>query len=311
MIGAGRTCPCCGHSAFSEPVQTDGGPYLACRACKTSFQASVLDQPSMVQDKFEQEQERFYGDDSVMLAPGFEALQAEATRRRLKVVRRHLKGGKLLEVGPGNGATLAMFRENGYLVDAVEHSEVLAAQVAATTGATVHHGDFEALKFTQRYDAYMSFHVIEHVPEFIAHLTKAAAITCEGGYAFLATPHVLSLEHRVSGGLAPNFSTAHLQLFSKRGLARALERSGWDVVSTSTPEYPMSWLRVLTAFLRSRKSKGQAKARGGYASAASPRTLQLVRFFAFCSWPFRKVQEALGLGEELFIVARKRRDQPN
>jgi 2-polyprenyl-3-methyl-5-hydroxy-6-metoxy-1,4-benzoquinol methylase len=299
-------CACCGGQAFSTALQTDGGPYRACLSCRTLYQEAMLSPTLAHQDKFEEEQDRFYGDDSVMLASGFEELQAEATKRRLSTAQRYLKSGHVFEVGPGNGKTLALFMQHGFEVDAVEHSATLADQVAKTTGATVYNGDFDALSLSRKYDAYMSFHVIEHVPNFVAHLKKAAEITRSGGYAFIATPHVRSLEHRVSGGLAPNFSTAHLHLFSKQGMRLALNEAGWDVVKMTTPEYPMSWLRVMTAFMRAAKGKGAAKARGGYASAASTNMLRAVRVFSIVSWPFRKCQEFLSLGEELFVVARKR-----
>jgi 2-polyprenyl-3-methyl-5-hydroxy-6-metoxy-1,4-benzoquinol methylase len=300
------TCPCCRASAFKVPLDTDGGPYMACTACGTSYQQSVLEKTDNVQDKFEEEQDRFYGDDSVMLAPGFETLQDGATRRRLQVIRRFMQSGRLFEVGPGNGKTLMLMKQNGFEVDAVEHAEVLANAVAKSTDAKVYHGDFNALELTQQYDAYMSFHVIEHVPDFIAHLAKAAEITKTGGFAFIATPNIGSLEHRVARGLAPNYSTAHLQLFSRKGMEAAFAQTGWKLVDVKTPEYPISWLRVVTAFMRNAKGKGKAVARGGYASAASPKMIRALKIYAILSWPLRKVQEALGLGEELFIVAQKR-----
>ena len=300
-----KTCPCCRSVTFKPPLDTDGGLYLACASCGTSYQQSVLEAGGNAQDKFEEEQDRFYGDDSVMLAPGFEALQEGATLRRLRVVQRHLKSGHLFEVGPGNGKTLMLMKQNGFEVDAVEHAEVLANTIAKNTDAKVYHGDFNGLELVQQYDAYMSFHVIEHVPDFIAHLAKAAEITKPGGYAFIATPNIRSLEHKVARGLAPNYSTAHLQLFSRKGIEAAFAQTGWKLIRAHTPEYPISWLRVVTAFLRNAKGKGNAVARGGYASAASPTMIRALKVFAVLTWPLRKVQEALNLGEELFVVAQK------
>jgi 2-polyprenyl-3-methyl-5-hydroxy-6-metoxy-1,4-benzoquinol methylase len=298
-------CKCCDGKDFSKAIETDGGLYFTCAGCGTSYQEASITDASDVETKFEQAQEHFYGDDSVMLAPGFEILQAEATERRLRVVSRYMQSGHLFEVGPGNGMTLAYFKKHGFEVDAIEHSPTLAKSIAEKFNTSVLSGDFNTISETRCYDAYMSFHVIEHVPNFLHHLTKAAAITKKGGFAFIATPNSRSLEHQVCGGRAPNFSTAHLHLFSQQGLRLALKRTGWEIVHTETPEYPMSWLRVFTTALRAMKGKDNALRRGGYAASISPRMIQMIRVFAILTWPFRKLQEQLKLGEELFIVARK------
>jgi 2-polyprenyl-3-methyl-5-hydroxy-6-metoxy-1,4-benzoquinol methylase len=300
------SCPCCGHTQFRLPVSTDGGAYLCCRKCKSAFQKNVLEKSLIARDVFEQEQDKFYGDDSVVLSPAFEELQKEAIRRRYDIIRRFLKSGYLFEVGPGNGKTLSLFRAKGYQIDAIEHSETLADLIETATGSSVLHGDFSRLEIAQKYDAYMSFHVIEHIPDFQDHLAKAAEITKPGGFAFIATPNVRSLEHRVARGLAPGYSTAHIQLFSAIGMRFCLEKAGWQLVQVYTSDYPISWLRVLTAMIRKAQGKGKSKARGAFANAATPRMLLAVRLYAAASWPFRKIQGALGLGDELFIVARKR-----
>jgi 2-polyprenyl-3-methyl-5-hydroxy-6-metoxy-1,4-benzoquinol methylase len=300
-----RLCLCCNGASFGEPLQTDGGPYIRCTNCNSSFQASSFEHEDLALKKFEQEQDRFYGDDSVVLSPAFEGLQAESLKRRLSIIQRHLKSGYLFEVGPGNGTTLSLLRKHGYQVDAIEHSETLAKSIEERTGASIAHGDFAAMDSKREYDAYMSFHVIEHVPDFIGHLAKAAAITKRGGLAFIATPNVRSLEHYVARGLAPSYSTAHLQLFSASGLTHCCDKTGWKVIKVYTSDYPIAWLRVLTSFVRYFRGQANAKARGGYASAASPRLLRAVRLYALMTRPFRSVQGAIGLGDELLVVARK------
>jgi 2-polyprenyl-3-methyl-5-hydroxy-6-metoxy-1,4-benzoquinol methylase len=300
-----RSCICCGGTHFGEALPTDGGIYFRCLTCNSIAQDAALMGVEHLRIKFEEEQSRFYGDDSVMLSSGFEYLQNEATLKRLSVIKAHLKHGDVFEVGPGNGKVMALLTQNGYKVDAIEHSEILARAVEDVTGLAIQHGDFDTFVARKSYDAYMSFHVIEHVPDIISHLTKAAEITKTGGLAFIATPHARSLEHMVSGALAPNYSTAHLQLFSRDGLKHCLERTGWTLVAVYTPEYPTSWLRVITSLLRQFRGRKNAKPRGAYAAAASTKTIRAIKIFAVVSWPLRKIQQSFNLGNELFIVARK------
>jgi 2-polyprenyl-3-methyl-5-hydroxy-6-metoxy-1,4-benzoquinol methylase len=300
-----RKCFCCGSLEFGKPIPTDGGQYLRCLTCSSLFQENVVSGADNSKEKFEAEQSRFYNDDTVMLSTAFEDLQEEATQKRLQVIKNHLQHGTLFEVGPGNGRVMALLSENGYLVDAIEHSEVLAKAVETKVGLKVLHGDFDTYKSSRVYDAYMSFHVLEHVPDVLSHLQKAAEITRPGGFAFIATPHAGSLEHLFFGSLAPNFSTAHLQLFSKDGLRLCLQQAGWTVVADYTPEYPTSWLRVATSILRSFGNSKSSKPRGAYAAATTHKTLLAIKIFAAVTWPLRKLQEVTHTGNELFIVARR------
>jgi 2-polyprenyl-3-methyl-5-hydroxy-6-metoxy-1,4-benzoquinol methylase len=302
----GRSCMCCSSFTFGKPLQTDGGTYFRCLTCRSLFQESVISSSQNSKQKFEEEQSRFYNDDTVMLSAGFEYLQEEATQRRLNVIKKHLPQGSLFEVGPGNGRVMALLTRHGYAVDAIEHSEVLAKAVEDLVGLKIQHGDFDTFSSNLKYDGYMSFHVVEHVPDILSHFKKAAEITRPGGFAFIATPHASSLEHMLAGALAPNYSTAHLQLFSQEGLSACLERVGWTIVATYTPEYPTSWLRVITSLLRSLGGRKNAKPRGAYAAAASSKTIIAIKIFAAATWPLRKLQEATHSGNELFIVAQKK-----
>jgi 2-polyprenyl-3-methyl-5-hydroxy-6-metoxy-1,4-benzoquinol methylase len=299
-------CMCCQGKLFSPPLHTEAGTYFRCLNCASLGQEAALSGVEQLTKKFEEEQDRFYSEDSVMLSKSFESLQDNATLNRHEIIRKHISSGVLFEVGPGNGKVMALLAKNGFSIEAIEHSEVLANSIEKLTGLPVIHGDFDRFESAKKYDAYMSFHVIEHVPDVMAHLKKAAQITRQGGLAFIATPNACSLQHRVAGTLAPNFSTAHLQLFSEPGLRAVLSTAGWDVIEYYTPEYPVSWLRVLTSLLRRMSNKADAKPRGAYAARVNEKTLMAIRVFGVLTWPIRKLQEKFRFGNELFVVARKR-----
>lgn len=306
MTGDARTaaaCACCGARDW-RPI--DGGElmYLHCRSC--SYEILVEGDAESKQDRFETEQQKHYDEDSVCAIPLFSELQSQASRRRLAHMQRHLPAGRLLEIGPGSGETLKCARDIGYDIDAVEHSEYLAGLIRERLGLSVRVGAFEDMDIAPgSYDAYLSFHVIEHVTDVAQHLEKAAAVVRPGGFAFIATPNAASWENRMPRGLSPNFSTAHFQLFSPKSLSLCLERTGWRVVETRTFSFVPSWIRVATAIVRRVRGRGQAVARGGYMKSASPRTAKITRVADAVTAPFRFMQERIGSGNELFIVAQK------
>jgi SAM-dependent methyltransferase len=223
------------------------------------------------------------------------------------VLRWFLQSGRILEVGPGGGELLASLRALGYQVDAVEHSPALAEAIRTRWGITVHGGAFEELSFGEEaYDALLSFHVIEHVPDVAAHLAKAAQVVRRGGYFLLATPNAGSWEHRIPLGLSPNYSSAHLQLFSPRSLTLFLQRAGWQVVEMSTPSYADAWLRVASSFARRLRGKKRVAERGRFARSGSTRSRRAcVQLFSVATLPCRRIQEYLNGGNELFVVAKR------
>lgn len=297
-------CICCSGNDWNIIPETDGNDYARCNSC--NYYIQISEASSLQEDKFEEEQKKFYNEDSLMLSPLFSYLQKQATDKRFEVLRNYLPKGKILEIGPGNGDVLEQALKYGYDIEAVEHSETLASVISKRLGVNVRAGAFENQIFEGNpYDAYMSFHVIEHVPDVISHLRKASSVVKLGGYAFIATPNADSWEQNMPFKLSPNYSTAHLQLFSKKGLSLCLEQTGWEVVKIITPEYPSSWLRVATSILRRLKGSKNAAERGEYIKSSNSKSKIFVQIFSLISYPFRKFQESIKSGNELFIVAKR------
>ncbi len=299
------TCSVCGADRFSAISNTDGGEYLRCGDCGLEVQRSA----GPDRERFEREQQRYYGGDSICLSSLFRRMDKDRAYRRLAVIQRHLPSGRLIEVGPGSGEVMRLLMSSGFQVDAVEHSPVLAQGIERTASANVVVGEFEALDMEPaRYDAFLSFHVIEHVPDMMAHLRRAADVVRPGGFAFLATPNGESWEHRLLGANSPNYSTAHCRILTADSLGRSLDAAGWELVFAQTPAYADASLRAVTSLYRMLRGRNRSRARGGY-TAIAERSGGFLAFSVFrvLSAPLRLLQEALSGGNELLVVARRRR----
>ncbi|MDC0296324.1 class I SAM-dependent methyltransferase [Akkermansiaceae bacterium] len=228
----------------------------------------------------------------------------------MRLLKKNLTNGKILEIGPGNGSFLGKAIKAGYDVDAVEYSKVLAQEMNKQLGLKIKSGKFEEQDFNDlKFDAYLSFHVIEHVPDVIAHMKKANDIIRNNGYAFIATPNVASWEQKISLGNSPNYCMSHLHLFTKESLSLCLKQTGWNVIHVSTPSYVSSWPRVITSFMRKYQNRNQSsprsKSRKNYMISNNRKIFWAVKVFDLITKPFRLIQEALHGGNELFIVAQK------
>jgi|GEM_PF-774668 len=306
--GTASACEVCG-SRFSRLIRgTDGGDYRRCRSCR--MQRKLVDASMEMHEEFEAEQQTHYDEDSLVFSPLARSLHRRQARLRVAALQRRLPHGRVLEIGPGMGDVLGAAREGGYEVAGVEHSPVLAEKIRQSCGVQVYAGALEELgPEVGLFDACISFHVIEHVSDPLAFLRKSAELTRPGGITLIATPHADSWEHRVCGSRSPNYSQAHLRLFSKRGMRVALEASGWEVLSIGTNAFAEASVRVGTALLRQLRGR-RAPKRGAVMRAAPPRLGGAVLgVYGVLTWPLRLVQSALGQGNELFAVARRKMDE--
>jgi SAM-dependent methyltransferase len=76
--------------------------------------------------------------------------------------------------------------------------------------------------------------VIEHLPDPGAVLDQLAALLAPGGVIWIATPDAGSRVARVLGPRWWSVIPTHLHLFTRRSVARLLERHGFEVLEMRT-----------------------------------------------------------------------------
>lgn len=298
-------CNCCGSNNWVRHKYTNTAHYFECLDCNYFFQINDLERNK--ESLFEFEQIKFYGDNSLLLSSGYAALNSEIIKRRYSVVRQFLTpGDNIVEVGPGSGELIILLSKFGFLATVVEHSVSLANRLLNRKNISVIVGDFTNQQLPKSsYDGYLSFHVIEHEIDFKKHLVIASECVKPNGYAIIATPNSRGWEHRLPFSLSPNYDSSHFQLFSKKSLTLVLKDAGWDVVAVATPSYSIAWLRVITKILR--RIRGQdEEATGGQYAVSDSRALKIaIAIFTNITFPFRWIQERMGGGNELLIIAKR------
>jgi 2-polyprenyl-3-methyl-5-hydroxy-6-metoxy-1,4-benzoquinol methylase len=196
-------------------------------------------------------------------------------------------GGKLLDVGCGDGAFLDWMRHLGWSVTGVDPDPRAAEMAQERYGIRVVASGVDTANFPPAsFDAVTLNHVLEHVLEPVDLLRRCREVVAPGGRIVCVTPNVESLGRRRFG---PHWrawdSPRHLNLFSRKSLAEAARRAGLKVGSISTGTR-------LARFIFNESRPGTAVSRR-------------VQAGAFCFWFEEMLLSRLGpAGEELVMVAR-------
>lgn len=154
-------------------------------------------------------------------------LAHRSSQAREFVSRFQLKGKKALEVGCGDGHFLQILREEGVEAFGIEPSRK-ALLLARQKGLSVVEGYLS--KGTeipgQPFDAFVNFHVLEHVPDPNEFLNAIAGVLRQGAFGLVEVP---SFEQILEYRRFYDFLLDHLSYFSQDTLRFALENNGFKV----------------------------------------------------------------------------------
>lgn len=197
---------------------------MRCNACSTLFVAP-LPSADVVQATY--------------LEPDYhETAESAATRMRAEADARvrtiiALGATRVVEVGCGPGHFLDAARELGLHIEGVDPARTAVA--AAARGHVVHPMFLEAFRPAKPFDALALWEVIEHLPDPHDALRRMRAWLAPGAVLALSTPSMSGLPARLLGRNFPMITPPdHLALFTKAGLSRLLERSGFEPVRWSS-----------------------------------------------------------------------------
>ncbi len=297
-------CDLCGGGPLSTVDVRRTLRYVVCRACGHCAQALSS---AAQREAFSEAQSRCYNSGESDAQVHFpEALEGETLNCRIRMLRKWLApAAHVLEIGPGSGRLMQWMFEQGFKVSGVEESQNLRDLLPAALRSLVTVGEFESAPLPlNTMDAVCSFHVIEHVPDPMAHLARALALTKPNGLGFIATPNARSWHQRLLGSHSIHFSAAHLRVFSAKSLATLCHAAGWEVVAVTTPAHSNAWFRTAAKGLRLLKGEDQDATAGRYGFQPSRRMRVAIQVARFLSLPVRWIQSLCGGGNEIVIVLR-------
>jgi len=230
-------------------------------------------------------------------------------RRTMKRLRRVVGSGReLLEIGVGSGSFLAYAQARGYSPLGCDLSAAICQRVERDTGITMHCGILESLPDEQFFDVVVMNHILEHVSDPVALLKTVLARLKPGGVLHLAVPNVGAWEARLPGW--GSYEPYHLLYFTPQTLRVAVEKAGFTVQRLTTHESFSGWFLAILRTLLRKSNLEQGNSESSKSTKHPPLLVEhsyrlIMVAWGLCTFPFRWLQNQLGKGDELIVMARK------
>lgn len=187
------------------------------------------------------------------IPPAQNLLKQMALPKPVPYVTPYVEGGKVLDIGCGNGEYLLRLQSIGWQCQGVEFNPK-AVEICRAHGLDVHQGDLEEAHLDdESFDLVTAHHLIEHVPDPHRLMEEIARITKPGGTVLIRTPNSASLGRGWFGAYwFANEVPRHLMLYSEHNLTMLASRHGLRLTSVCTPVKPKLILRSLDYRLKNR-----------------------------------------------------------
>lgn len=194
------------------------GRILRCHSCRFGFR-QMRSSPEQLQELYRQMDPKVY--ESELMG------RKRTAKSHLKIVRRHTRTGRLLDVGCASGLFLLEARQSGWNVTGVEPNEALCqyARENLNGEGTVQCTTLEMARLVSGFDAITLWDVLEHVPDPLTFLQLCRSLLRSHGYIFLNVPDLDSWQARILGPRWPLLLPEHLNYFSRGSLCLCANRA--------------------------------------------------------------------------------------
>lgn len=233
-----RDCPLCGERGGEVLAAQGGWRLVRCGGCGLAYlpevpTAEAVDTEFDWAESFARERYRRWMRNPLMRFWTAAVLLLKPSRewRALRVIRRYARGGRMLDVGCGDGRLGALALRRGFDPLGIEVSAKMAARARRRLGhERVLCGRLEDFALEPAsFDVVVTVSYLEHEPRPLAALRRMLALLRPGGVCVHKTPNFAS---RLRKWLGPRWSgyrwPEHVQYFTPDTLSRMLAAAGFE-----------------------------------------------------------------------------------
>lgn len=155
--------------------------------------------------------------------------------RRIRVIRRYVKGGNFLDIGSAFGGLLSR-ADRYYKTYGIEISPYSVLHSASNTRAVIHNGTLNDHPFEPDFFSVITMiEVIEHLPDPRFVIGECSRLLKKGGVLVIQTANMEGLQAVRQGENYAYYMPGHLSYYSRRCLVRLLKENGFSRVRIYQP----------------------------------------------------------------------------
>lgn len=210
-----KKCPICSGEALIAFVKNNIEIYK-CTFCGLGFNGN-----------FEEVKNSYHRDDVYIHE---EKLFKNIFEKRISIISKFLKSGKVLEVGCSTGLLLSILKRIGCEVIGIEVSK-LTAKIAKDRGINVIVNSYEKTNLKQKFDLVIFNHALEHLKDPNFAIEKTNKLLNKNGLLFIDLPNFGGLSAKILKSHWPYLlPDEHFWHFTFKSLEILLKKNGFEVI---------------------------------------------------------------------------------
>ncbi|MEO8627247.1 MAG: class I SAM-dependent methyltransferase [Betaproteobacteria bacterium] len=233
-----KACPQCKGEApvsfrttdLNRGISDETFDYYACNRCGLIFL-----------DPMPADLGRYYPNEYYVLPESLAVVERYAKHEQYKIdlVVKHLRRGRLIEIGPATGGFCFLAKQAGFDVQAIEMDARCSAFLRDVIGIAVVNSNEEvvALNRLESADVIALWHVVEHLRDPWTMVDAIAAKLRPGGIAVIATPNTHALQFKVWKARWTHVDAPrHVVLIPPELLIERMQANGMELVELTTSD---------------------------------------------------------------------------
>jgi 2-polyprenyl-3-methyl-5-hydroxy-6-metoxy-1,4-benzoquinol methylase len=151
--------------------------------------------------------------------------------RRIKLIKKYKRDGRLFDLGAGWGHFLSSAVKAGYDGSGIEIGEELYKYAKYDLGLNVSNENIFDIRPQKEYDIITMWDVLEHIKDADIVIDKCSKMLKDDGFIFIQVPQIDSFIARIFKDKWHHITSSHINYFSKNTVTALLKQYGIEVIS--------------------------------------------------------------------------------
>jgi SAM-dependent methyltransferase len=234
------TCPVCEKDRFSLFLKVEDYfltredfSIQQCDACGFRF---INPRPAITEIGSYYQSDEYISHDAKkadFLSRIYKIARVFSIKSKYKIVSKHAKTGKILDIGCGTGEFLNFCKSKGFEIAGVEPNEKARSHASQVNQVTVHEKLTDLAITTGRFNCITMWHVLEHVHDLNETIELVKRLLAPGGIFIVAVPNSNSWDAKKYGRFWAAYDVPrHLYHFFSGTMNRLVTKHGFEIIVT-------------------------------------------------------------------------------